>query len=103
MRHRLGNTPKCITCYSYREKEPNDGCLYDGWCTNKYYCSHGINGSKRSKPPEREAVMWMWSCRRWEDAEARLTYFEVLTRTPEEWRSDGEKEYISQLLNRWRN
>lgn len=98
MRHRLGNSPKCIECYSYREKKPNDGCLYDGWCVNKYNCSHGINGRKRERPLEREAVRWQWSCRRWEDADTRLTHFEVNTRTPEEWRSENEKAYVRSLL-----
>lgn len=103
MKHQLGNTPKCISCYYYRDREPNDKCRYDGWCTNKYNCSHGINGKKRDKPLEREPVMWNWECRQWEDAETRLTHFEVCTRTPEPWKTPLEQEHVKQILREAEN
>lgn len=100
MRHRLGNGPKCKECYWYREKEEHDGCREDGWCHNKHQLSVGINGRKREHPPDREPVMWNGCCRDWEDAEDRLTRFEVLTGHPEEWRTPIEKELILQKLGK---
>ena len=98
MRHTLGNSPKCNTCYFYREKEAGEQCRGDGWCTNKKQCAVGVNGRKRENPPEREAVMWQGCCRQWEDAEDRLTHYEVLTRQPEPWRSEIEKALIISIL-----
>ncbi len=98
MKHKMGNLPKCSDCFWYSEKEPHDGCRLDGWCSNEYQRTVGVNGHKREKPLERYEVARNHACRRWEDAESRLTHFEVMTRQPEEWRSAGEKEYITQLL-----
>ena len=98
MRHTLGNEPKCIECFWYREKEAGVQTQYDGWCVNPHNLSHGINGRKREKPLEREGVLWNWDCRQWEDAEVRLTHFEVNCRKPEEWRTEAEKKYIMELL-----
>ena len=98
MKHRLGNSPKCISCFFYREKEAGDKCRGYGWCTNKKHLAVGVNGHKREKPPEREAVQWMHSCRLWEDAENRLTHYEVLTRQPEPWKTEEEQERVRQLL-----
>ena len=98
MRHILGNTPKCIECFWYREPEPWDNCRGDGWCTNRKQCSVGINGKRREHPPEREAVIWNHRCRHWEDAEDRFTVFEAETREPEEWRSELEKIWLRELL-----
>ena len=98
MRHRLGNSPKCCECFFCREKEQNDGCRYDGWCTNKAQLRKGINGHIREHPPEREPRYWNSRCSLWEDAEDRLTAFEVECRKPEEWRTEKEKEWIRELL-----
>lgn len=98
MRHRLGNGPKCNECFYYTEKVDHDGCRYDGWCTNKHQLTHGINGRKRDKPLERYAVMWNGCCKEWEDAEDRLTRYEVECHIPEEWRTPIEKEHIRRLL-----
>ena len=98
MRHRMGNTPHCIECYWYREKEAHDGCREDGWCTNTKHCAVGINGRKREHPPEREPVRWNHECRMWEDAECRLTHFEVCARTPEPWKSEEEQERVMAIL-----
>lgn len=78
MKHKEGNLPKCSECFYYHEKEGND-CLYDGWCTNPYQLSHGINGKLRETPKKRETVRWMWCCRQWEDAEDRFDYYECVT------------------------
>lgn len=79
MKHRAGNTPKCNECFWYHEKEGN--CIYDGWCTNPYQLSHGINGRLREKPIARIAVRWMWVCRFWKDAEDGTTFYEIVTGT----------------------
>jgi hypothetical protein len=76
-----GNSPKCSSCYYYAEKEPNDGCLRDGWCSNPYECSHGVNGKKLDKPKERVPVRWNQGsgCYNWEDAEDRISHFDYVT------------------------
>ena len=103
MRHRLGNTPKCCECYWYREKEAHEKANQkDGWCTNKKQCACGINGHKRYHPPEREPKRWNGCCSWWEDAELRLTHFEVSCRKPEEWRTAEEKRYIKELFEKAR-
>ena len=99
MRHRMGNSPKCIECYYYREKEDGDGCKRDGWCVNPYQCSHGINGRKLEHPQEKKTVLWNERCHCWEDAEDRLTSYEVECRRPEPGRTEAEKIYITELLN----
>lgn len=101
MRHRLGNTPKCCECYWYREKEAHEKTNQkDGWCTNKKQLACGINGRKREHPPEREPRLWNGCCSWWEDAELRLTHFEVSCRKPEEWRTAEEKRYIRELFEK---
>jgi len=95
----MGNSPKCSECFWYREKQTEKECPLDGWCTNKKRLKIGINDHKREHPPEREAVRWNHECRWWEDAEDRLTHFEVCTRHPEEWRSKEEQAAIMKLLN----
>lgn len=98
MKHRLGNSPKCKDCYWYREREPGVKCSKDGWCINPKQLAIGVNGHKREHPPEREEVYWNCSCRLWEDAEDRLTHFEVLTRQPETWKTPIEQEHVRQIL-----
>ena len=99
MKHRMGNTPKCNECFWFREKQTKKECWLDGWCVNKEQCAEGINSRKRQHPFERIAVRWNGHCRRWEDAECRLTAYEVLSRKPEPWRSRTEQEYVIGLLN----
>ena len=101
MKHLLGNSPKCIDCFYYREVQ-DDGHYHDndGWCVNKYNCTYGINGKKYDNPKDRKAVKWMHSCHQWEEVETRLTHYEVVCMKPEPWRSENEKEYIGQLLNK---
>lgn len=99
MKHIMGNTPKCSECFWYREKEDYDKCRLDGWCTNKKQCAVGINGRKREHPPDREAVHWNGQCKWWEDAEDRVTHFEVQTMHPEPWKSEEEQAKVEKLLN----
>lgn len=98
MKHKLGNSPKCVECYWYREKQDGDGCSRDGWCVNEYNCAHDVSGKKRSEPLERESVRWNCICKQWEDAESRLTSYEVLTRQPEPWRTPIERAQIKEIL-----
>lgn len=100
MKHTLGNSPKCIDCYWYREKQDGDNCRHDGWCVNPKALAVGVNGRKRSHPPEKEAVMWNVACKRWEDADTRLTHYEVMTRQPEPWKTPIEQAHIRTLLER---
>ena len=100
MKHTLGNDPRCKDCYWYREKEADDKCLFEGWCTCKKELATGINGRKREHPPERKAVHDHWCCQWWEDAEERLTHYEVMTRKPEPWRTPLEKEAIEKMMQR---
>ncbi len=94
MKHKLGNTTHCIDCYHFREKDELHKTHYDGFC--KLGCI--INGKKVSdrEPP----VYWNdgSGCRDWEDAEARLTHFEVMTRQPDPKRTPLEAEHIRKLL-----
>ena len=105
MKHRLGNSPKCKECFFWRDHEPGEKVPngLDGWCTNKHQCQTGVNGRKREHPPEREPCMWNGNCKYWEDAENHLTRFEVDTLTPEEWRTDGEKEYINGIFQKYKD
>lgn len=100
MKHRLGNSPRCDECYYYIEKMENDRTACDGYCINPYNLSHGANGSKRTTPRLSEPTRAYLDCSRWEDKEERLTCFEVLTRQPEEWRTECEKEHIKEKLKR---
>ena len=79
MKHTKGNTPKCYECYFYEDKEPGDWCRLDGWCRNPYQCTHIANGKRRTAPVLRVPVMRGHECYYWEDAENRLTHFEVMT------------------------
>lgn len=96
MKHNLGNTPKCMDCYWYREG--GDSCRHDGWCVNPKALAVGTNGRKRACPPEKEAVKWMWNCDKWEDAENHLTHYEVLTRQPEPWKAPNEQAQVRMEL-----
>ena len=97
MKHTMGNSPKCIECYWYRDKQDGDHCRSDGWCVNEYKRTHDIAGKKRSEPKDM-AVAWNTSCHQWEDAEDRLTAYEVQTRQPEPWRTPIEQMQIRALL-----
>lgn len=101
MKHIMGNSPKCIECYWYREKQDGDHCKRDGWCVNEYNLMHDISGKKRAVPLEREAVRWNCICRQWEDAEDRLTAYEVQTRQPEPWRTPIEQMQIRAVLDNY--
>ena len=74
-----GNSPKCSSCYYFTEKEPNDGCLHDGWCGELHQCMYYGNGKKREKRLVRCQTEWNSWCRYWEDAEDRISYFDYVT------------------------
>lgn len=97
MKHTLGNSPKCADCYWYREKQDGDNCRRDGWCVNQYNQTHDIAGKKRAEP-HNNPVSWNGTCGQWEDAESRLTKYEVLTRQPEPWRTPIEQMQIKAVL-----
>lgn len=92
MRHKIGNSPKCKDCYYYTEKTEHDNCRHDGWCSNWHY----DHGRKVSDKPH--AVMWHECCSWWEDAEDRLTHYEVVMRKPEPTRKPLEAEHIKEIL-----
>lgn len=73
-----GNSPMCWSCYYYNEAETSKE-WYDGYCVNEWQLTHGINGKLRAKKRELEFVRCNWSCRQWEDAETRCTYFDYIT------------------------
>ena len=99
MKHRMGNSPRCDECLWYRERKPNDGCKHDGWCHYKKQLSEGVNGHKREKPPEREAVMRMWDCKWWEDAEyPHINNFEAVTHKPDPNRKGMERIVIEDAI-----
>lgn len=52
MKHIMGNGPKCIECYWYREKQDGDHCRRDGWCMNEHNRTHDIAGKKRPEPKD---------------------------------------------------
>lgn len=82
MKHRMGNLPKCAECKYWRDKEPNDHCRFDGWCTK---------GKAKTKH-------WNDVCHDWIDAENGLTHYEVLTRQLEEWRTPTERLLYEPIL-----
>lgn len=61
--------------------------MYDGFCTHK-------------KKPIGAHVLANNECYSWEDAEARLTHYEVMTGKAESFRTESEREYIEDLLRR---
>ena len=97
MRHRLGNgQPHCKDCFWYEENKQNGTKFLDGWCKNEYERTHGINGRKRE--PRDVAVRWMWNCSQWEDAEDRLTKYEVMTGRVEDWRNGLDRDRVEEIL-----
>ena len=74
-----GNSPKCSSCYYFTEKEPNDGCMLDGWCVCQHQLVYGVNGKKRSIPLDRMNVRRNGECSWWEDAEDRISHFDYVT------------------------
>ena len=79
MKHIMGNTPKCYECYFYKDKEQGDYCRYDGWCYHPKQCKYGINGRIRREAQSRIPVRRGSECRWWEDAEDRISHFDVMT------------------------
>lgn len=67
MKHIMGNSPKCCECKYYREKEADEPCMEDGFCTIGHTA---INGKK--KKVEKIAVSHNWDCDYWIDAENDL-------------------------------
>ena len=93
MRHIMGNTPHCDECYWYTAKSEHDKDNWlDGWCRQEKEVKDW-NQRDRMKTRANDR------CRFWEDAEDRLTYYEVETRSPEAWRSDIEKCIIEKILD----
>ena len=95
MKHKLGNSTKCIDCYFYRPKDDEHKTELDGFCKLGAIIN-GIKITDREMP-----VRWNngSGCREWEDAEDRLTHYEVMTRQPDPKRKPLEAEYIRKLLN----
>lgn len=92
----MGNTPRCDECYFYTAKSEHEkDNWFDGWCQQKNNvkdCWHKREGRVKTNANFR--------CRYWEDAEDRLTYYEVEIRFPEAWRSDIEKCIIEKMLKK---
>ena len=90
MKHKMGWPTRCDECFWYCPKQPQEKMPYDGYCGNR----------KLFKNMERLKVEAIggYFCEFWEDAENRLTAFEVKTRTPGQWRTESEQEYIKSLL-----
>lgn len=91
MKHIMGNTPRCDECYFYTAKSEHEKDNWlDGWC----------HMAKNWEQREREKMKTRANgrCCFWEDAEDRITYYEVETRSPEVWRSDIEKCIIEKML-----
>lgn len=96
MRHRLGNSPKCKDCFFYQEKSPEDvNNQHDGWCPKGLR----INGKKVN---DRAKVDWNHFCDDWEDAEERLTYYEVVTLKPGPWRTPIEALMIQEKFDQYK-
>ena len=95
MKHKLGNSTHCIDCYFYRPKDEEHKTSFDGFCRLGTW----INGKLHSE--REQPVRWNngSGCRNWEDAEDRLTHYEVMTRNPDPKRSPIEAEIIRKLLN----
>ena len=101
MKHIMGNSPKCYECKYYLEAiEPERRKGADGWCTCREHLRVGVNGHKRERVPEKEAVMWNSCCSWWTDAESGLTRYEVVCRKPEPWRTPLEAEAVIEALRR---
>ena len=94
MKHKLGNSTHCIDCYYFRPKDEEHKTNFDGFC--KLGCV--INGKRLGElePP----VSWNngTGCKDWEDAEDRLTHYEVMTRQPDPKRTPLEAEHIREIL-----
>lgn len=88
----MGNTPRCDECYFYTAKSEREKDNWlDGWCRQE-------NMVKNWQQHERMKTSANGRCRFWEDAEDRLTYHEVMTRSPEAWRSDIEKCITEKMI-----
>ena len=94
MKHKLGNSTKCIDCFFYRPKDEEHKTVFDGFCK----LGTRVNGKRFAKCAP---VRWNHGsgCQDWEDAEDRLTHFEVMTRHPDPKRSPIEAELIRTILN----
>ena len=100
MKHVMGNSTRCSECYWYREKEVEDKGTHTGYCYHKFHKTHDCLGKKRSSPVERIKAHEHHGtdCRLWEDAEDRVTHFEVMCGKPEPSRTPIEQEHIKNLL-----
>lgn len=98
MRHKMGNSTRCSECYWYRAPRDGEKCKLDGYCTN--IKNRGINGKRPDNPKPEEPVLDVWGmgCTHWEDADTRLTHYEVMTRHAEPGRTAAEKEYIERII-----
>lgn len=71
-----GNNPSCWSCYYF---ELINLERRNGWCSNPYNCSHGINGKLIQNPVDHIPVTQSMSCSQWEDAETRTNHFDYVT------------------------
>ena len=94
MKHRLGNETKCRDYFFYSPKDPEEKGTHDGYCVK----GHIINGRLTNKSPAKTQEYYGAGCYLWEDAEDRLTHFEVMTRNPDPKRTPAEAEYIKKKL-----
>lgn len=78
MKHIRGNSPRCDECFYYDIGHFKSGDLM-GICKNDYNCTHGVNGYKLDKRRDFYLTRSMLCCSRWEDAEERISYFDVIT------------------------
>ena len=100
MKHVMGNSIRCSECYWYQEKEYDDRGNHTGYCNHKFHQTHDFLGKKRNEPVERITAHKNdgGGCQRWEDAEDRLTGFEVMCGKPEPARTPIEQEHVENLL-----
>ena len=91
MKHTPGYTPRCDECYYYTEKNADDEYPKDGWCSKGLY----INNKKRL---DGWSVWRFWNCERWEDADDRVTIYELLTGKAEPSRTGLERILVEEVL-----
>lgn len=96
MKHKLGYHTWCNECFYYIEKSEADRGNFDGYCRKGFK----LNGKNINEKPRKVQRFSGWHCDDWEDAENRLTYFEVKTRTPGPWRSELEQEEVARILRK---
>lgn len=94
MRHKMGWPTRCTECFHYTPKPIEEKGNHDGYCR----LGLKINNKKVSKAPAKVQAFYGQHCDDWEDAENRLTYFEVMTRTVGEWRTPMERIAFEKIL-----